>query len=189
MGVICNVFHRHRLAIIYAQGKTELLYTHTGAGSRAHRRPLHAANHAPPIPAPANDQAPHVWFRTTDRYNYLGATLHAADTFRYEVRKRASRARIAANDIPLNILCDMQLCHRATVIGALAATQLLYASESWTPKHTHDLIRSSFRQPPRHTLTHVGTNPHPGSRRPSYENTTTSFLALPASPPGPEPHV
>lgn len=44
-----------------------------------------------------------------------------------------------ANNTPLNVLRNMQLCHRAMVVGARATTQLLYVSESWTPKHAHDL--------------------------------------------------
>lgn len=143
MVAIRDIFHKHRLTTNYAKGNTELLYAHTDKGACTHRQDLHSCNGALLIPPPPTFPAPHIHLRTTDRYNYLGVTIHASNTLRFEVRKHASRARTAANNIPLNILRTMHIMQRVAVLDALALSQLLYSTETWCPKHPHDLKAAS----------------------------------------------
>eukprot|EP00435_Cladocopium_sp_Y103_P026265 s2233_g6.t1 len=127
------------------RGKTEIMFTVKGKGSRSFREQHFGPSAPPTLPIVGEHAISHV--HLVGQYSHLGCVLHHAGDLKMEVRKRLAVAHQTFSKHRKLLLHNpvISLQKRAQIFQSLIGSRLLYGAESWVliDQRTRDFVHAS----------------------------------------------
>eukprot|EP00435_Cladocopium_sp_Y103_P032830 s982_g8.t1 len=128
------------------RGKTEIMFTVKGKGSRSFREHHFGPSASPTLPIVGEHATSHV--HLVGQYSHLGCVLHHSGDLRIEVRKRLAVAHQTFSKHRKLLLHNpvISLQKRAQIFQSLIGSRLLYGAESWVllDQRTRDFVHASI---------------------------------------------
>eukprot|EP00435_Cladocopium_sp_Y103_P041254 s2631_g11.t1 len=128
------------------RGKTEIMFTVKGKGSRSFREQHFGPSAPPTLPIVGEHATSQV--HLVGQYSHLGCVLHHAGDLKLEVRKPLAVAHQTFSKHRKLLLHNpvISLQKRAQIFQSLIGSRLLYGAESWvlTDQRTREFVHASI---------------------------------------------
>ena len=151
-GVLLDVCGKHCMSPNLQKGKTELLFSLRGAGSRQHKVQLFGPNAPPTVPVVCEKGIQNI--SLIQHYKHLGALTHHTGGSQKEIAQRAAIAHQAMNQHKKVLYQNKRLpiAKRAELFNMLVLSKFLYGAESWlatdarTEKKFHTVVIALYKR-------------------------------------------
>ena len=135
--ILLDIFREHAMTPNLRPGKTELMISPRGPGTRAWKKEMFGPLSTKHFPAIGEHGLYHVHLVTS--YTHLGGVIHYTGEVRAEVRRRVAIAHQAfSKHRKLVYQCPAFSLHkRAEIFRSLILSRLLYGADSWALWDSH----------------------------------------------------
>ncbi|CAL1167790.1 unnamed protein product [Cladocopium goreaui] len=139
--ILLDIFREHAMTPNLRPGKTELMVSPRGPGTRAWKKEMFGPLSTKHFPAIGEHGLYHVHLVTS--YTHLGGVIHYTGEVRAEVRRRVAIAHQAfSKHRKLVYQCRAFSLHkRAEIFRSLILSRLLYGADSWALWDSHSKMK------------------------------------------------